>query len=89
MPHWVAQVWFMVLGPALFCTGVALLTNFRGWGKQWEDRLNARNRYVGRLLDQAWPRNPYVGPVWRPAAGVFAIVVGLAMMAAVISGALR
>jgi hypothetical protein len=89
MPHWVAEIWFLVFGTALLCTGAALLTDFRGWGRHWEDRLNARNAYVGKILDRARMPRPYVGPVWRPAAGVFAVALGLAMIAAVLSGAMR
>ena len=86
MPHWVAQVWFLVFGALSGFLGAVLLTDFRGWGRQWEDRLNARNAYVGRLLQ---PPNPYIGPVWRPATGLFATLLGIAMVAAVVSGAMR
>jgi hypothetical protein len=71
------------------CAGIALITNFRGWGKQWEDGLNARSEYIGKLLHLPWPQNPYEGPVWRPVVGVFATLLGLAMVTAVVTGALH
>jgi hypothetical protein len=36
-----------------------------------------------------WPHNPYEGPAWRPVAGVFATLLGLVMVGAVLFGAMR
>lgn len=89
MPHWFAQVYFVVFGLISSCAGIALLVNFRGLGKQWEDGVNRNSEYVGKLLHLPWPQNPYEGPALRPVAGVFATLLGLAMVGAVLFGAMR
>jgi hypothetical protein len=89
VPHWFIQVYFVVFGSISSCAGVALLLNFRGLGKQWEDGLNRDSDYVGKVLHLPWPQNPYEGRAWRPFVGVFATVLGLAMLGAALFGAMR
>jgi hypothetical protein len=89
VPYWFIQVYFVVFGLISTCIGVALLTDFRGLGKEWEDGLNRNSEYVGKLLHLPWPQNPYEGRAWRPFVGVFATLLGLAMLGAVLSGAMR
>jgi hypothetical protein len=69
--------------------GIALLANFRGLGKVWDEGMNRNSAYVNKLLHLPWPPNPYLGPTFRPVVGVFATVVGLAIVASVLFGAMR
>jgi hypothetical protein len=89
MPHWTAQVYFVGGGLVSCCVGVAVLTNFRGLGKQWDDGFNRNSAYVNKLLNLPWPQNPSAGPTFRPVVGIFMTVVGLGMVAAVLFGAMR
>ncbi len=89
MPGWLVQVYFVVFGLASACAGVALLIDLRGFGKHWEDDLNRHAADVGKLARLPWPANPYLGPTYRPVAGIFAMLLGLAMVAAVLFGAIR
>jgi hypothetical protein len=89
VPHWFIQTYFVVFGLISSCAGVALLINFRGLGKEWEDGTNRNSEYVGKLLHLPWPQNPYEGRAWRLFGGVFATLLGLAMVAAVLSGSMR
>jgi hypothetical protein len=89
VPHWFIQVYFVFFGLISTGIGVALLINFRGLGKEWEDGVNRNSEYVGKVLHLPWPHNPYEGAAWRPFAGVFATLLGLAMLGAVLSGAKR
>jgi hypothetical protein len=84
-----SQVYFVVAGLIACCLGIAVLTNFRGLGKQWDDGVNRNSAYVNKLLHLPWPPNPSAGPTFRPVAGVFMTVVGLALVAAVLFGAMR
>jgi len=89
MPHWTAQVYFVVGGLITCCVGIAVLTNFGGLGKQWDDGVNRNSAYVNKLLHLPWAPNPFVGPTFRPVVGIFMTVVGLGMVAAVLFGAMR
>jgi hypothetical protein len=76
VPSWFSHIYFIVGGLALVCIGIALLTDFRGFGKVWDEGLNRQAAYIGKLARFPWPHNPYLGPTYRPAVGVFALVVG-------------
>jgi len=89
MPHSAAQVYFVVGGLIAFFVGVAVLTNFRGLGTQWDNGVNRNSAYVNKLLHLPWPPNPSAGPTFRPVVGIFMCVVGLGMVTAALSGAMR
>jgi hypothetical protein len=89
VPHWAAQIYFGVGGLVTCCVGIALLINFRGLGKQWDEGMNRNSAYANRLLHLPWLPNPYLGPTFRPVVGVFATVLGLAKVAAVLIGVIR
>jgi hypothetical protein len=89
VPHWSAQVCFVVFG-LISCVRVLRCSpTFAAWASKWEDGVNRNSEYVDKLLHLPWPQNPYEGPTWRPAAGVFATLLGLAMVGAVLFGAMR
>jgi len=77
---WLSHIYFVVGGLVLVCIGIALLTDFRGFGKVWDEGLNRHAAYMGKLARFPWPHNPNLGPTFRPAVGVFAIVVGAAIV---------
>jgi hypothetical protein len=89
VPHGLSQGYFVVGGFITCCLGIALLVNFRGLGKQWDDGMNRNSAYVNKVLHLPWPPNPHSGPTFRPFVGVFAIALGLAIVTAVLLGAMR
>ena len=84
-----AEIYFGVVGVVLACTGIALLVNFRGLARRWESQVNALSAEVNRLARLPWPANPYVGPTFRPAAGIFAVLLGGVLVGLVLIGAIR
>jgi hypothetical protein len=89
MPTWVSHIYFVLGGLVLVCVGVALLINFRGFGKVWDEGLNAHSAYVGKLVRFPWPHNPSLGPTFRPVVGIFAVVVGSAVFLLNLMGMIR
>jgi len=84
-----SQAFFVVAGLALLSAGVAILADFRGLGKRWEQDVNQRSADVDKVARLPWPANPYLGPTLRPAAGIFAVVVGMVMVGGVVLGAVH
>ena len=76
MPTWVSHIYFVLSGLVLVCLGVALLTDFMGFGKTWDDGMNAHSAHVGKLVRSPWAHNPSLGSTFRPAVGIFAVIVG-------------
>ena len=85
----VVQTYFVVFGLALLGVGVAVLIDFRGLGKRWEEGVNQNSASVNKVARMPWPPNPYLGPVLRPAAGIFAIVLGTVSVLSVLAGGIR
>ncbi|HEV2415620.1 MAG TPA: hypothetical protein VGX27_12505 [Candidatus Dormibacteraeota bacterium] len=84
-----ARAYFLVAGLVLACSGLAVLINFRGLARHWENRVNELSAQVNRIAHLPWPPNPYLGPTFRPAAGVFALLLGAAMATLALTGAIR
>jgi hypothetical protein len=80
-------IYFLVFGPLLATGGIALLFDFKGLGRRWEDELNRNAAYVGRVFGR--PPNRYFGPTYRPFAGVSALLLGLAMFIGVVTGVIH
>ena len=76
MPNWLSHIYFVVGGLVMVGLGIALLVDFRGFGRVWDEGLNRNAAYMGKLARFPWPHNPSLGPTLRPAVGVFAIVLG-------------
>jgi hypothetical protein len=89
MPGRILQIYFVIGGLVLVSAGIALLVNFRGLGKRWEQDVNRSSAGVNKFARLPWPSNPYLGPVLRPAAGTFAIVVGVVLVGSVLLGAVH
>jgi hypothetical protein len=89
MPTWVSHIYFVLSGLVLVCLGVALLTDFMGFGKTWDDGMNAHSAYVGKLVRSPWPHNPSLGPTFRPAVGIFAVIVGSVLFLLNLIGMIR
>ncbi len=81
------EIYFLVFGPVAAAKGVALLLDFKGLGRRWEDEANRSSARVGRTF--GWPPNRYLGRTWRPVAGVFFVVLGLSLVILVVTGATR
>jgi len=84
-----ARMYFLVAGLVLASSGVALLINFRGLARHWANRVNQLSAEVNRIAHLPWPPNPHVGPTFRPAAGIFALLLGFAMATLALTGAIR
>jgi hypothetical protein len=84
-----AAIYFGIAGPVAVCLGVALLVDFRGLGKRYENDLNNSAANVVKAFRLPWPPNPYWGPTYRPFAGVFFVLLGVAMFAGVLTGSIR
>jgi hypothetical protein len=83
------RFYFLVTGPALAVIGLGVLIDFHGLGKQFEEGMNRNSAYINKVARLPWPPNPSLGPVYRPWAGGFGIVLGLALAVAALSGAIR
>lgn len=83
----VAAVYFGLFGPLAVCIGVALLVDFKGMGSRWENEVNRSSASVGRVF--GWPPNRYVGRTYRPVVAVFFVLLGVAMLIGVLTGAIR
>jgi hypothetical protein len=81
------EIYFLVFGPVAAAIGVALLLDFKGLGRRWEEELNRSSAHVARAF--GWPPNRYYGPTLRPFAGVFFVVMGLSGVILVVTGATR
>jgi hypothetical protein len=80
-------IYFLVFGPLAAGMGVALLLDVKGLGRRWEDEVNRSSAHVGRVF--GWPPNRYIGPTWRPFAGVLFLLLGAATVILVVAGAIR
>lgn len=80
----VAEIYFLVFGPVAAAMGVVLLLDFKGLGQRWEDEVNSTSARVGRTF--GWPPNRYLGPTWRPVAGVFFFGLGATLVILVVAG---
>ena len=83
----VGAIYFLVFGPLAAAMGVALLLDFKGLGRRWENEVNRSSAHVGRVF--GWPPNRYVGATWRPVSGVLFLMVGVMMVIGVVTGAIR
>jgi hypothetical protein len=89
VPSWLSHIYFVFGGLVLVCIGIALLIDFRGFGKLWDEGLNRHAAYVGKLVRVRWSHNPYLGPTFRPVVGVFMVVLGSAAVLLNLIGMIR
>jgi hypothetical protein len=82
-------IYFLVGGLVLGCSGIAVLVNFRGLARHWENQVKTLSAEVNRLAKLPWPPNPYLGPTLRPAAGIFALLLGGFMVVMALIGAIH
>lgn len=74
------RAYFVVIGLALLVASIAVLIDFRGLGKRWEEDVYAHSKEVVRLSRAPWMANPAMGRVWRPFAAVFGIVLSIVLV---------
>jgi hypothetical protein len=74
------RAYFVVIGLALLVASIAVLIDFRGLGKRWEEDVYAHSKEVVRLSRGPWMANPAMGRVWRPFAAIFGIVVSIVLV---------
>ena len=76
-------IYFLVVGPVVACLGVALLVDFKGLGRRWENELNRSAGNVAKIF--GWQPNRYWGSTYRPFAGGIFVFVGVALLMAVVT----
>ena len=74
------RAYFVAAGLALLVASIAVLIDFRGLGKRWEEDVYAHSKEVVRLTRASWMANPAMGRIWRPFAAVFGIVVSIVLV---------
>jgi hypothetical protein len=83
------QIYFVIGGLALVSAGIALWSTVGGLGKRWEQDVNRSSAGVNKVARLPWPSNPYLGLTLRPAAGIWAIVVGVVLVGSVLQAAVH
>jgi hypothetical protein len=74
------RVYFVAVGLALIAASLALLLNFRGFGRLWDDSVYTHSTEFIRLTRMPWPANPTQGRVARPYVGVVGLLLGVALI---------
>ena len=74
------RIYFVVAGLALLAASIALLTDFRGLGRRWDDDVYAHSKEVIRLTRVPWSANPMTGSVLRPYSAIFGIVLSIVLI---------
>lgn len=74
------RVYFAVAGLALLAGSIALLIDFRGLGRRWDEDVYAQSKEVIKLTRVPWSANPATGRVWRPYGAIFGIVVSIVLI---------
>jgi hypothetical protein len=81
--------YFMAFGILPTVIGIAVLLDWRGWGRRWEEGVNRNSAYVSKLAHLPWDPNPSLGPTWRRFVAGFFVILGLLMIVAVFTGHAR
>jgi hypothetical protein len=74
------RAYFVLGGLALLVASTALLIDFRGFGKRWDEDFFAHSKEVIKLTRVPWTANPATGKVWRPYAAIFGIALSIALI---------
>jgi hypothetical protein len=74
------RVYFVVVGVALLGASIAVLIDFRGLGRRWDEDVFAHSKEVIKLTRAPWMANPAGGRVWRPFAAIFGILVSIGLI---------
>jgi len=73
------HVYFVGFGLVMVGLSLALLTNFRGFGRRWEEELHRQTTAVIKVARLPWTANPAEGRVWRPFVGIFGVTLGVVL----------
>ena len=85
----VLHLYFVFGGLITACLGMALLLDFRGLGRVWEEGVTRNSAYINKIAHLPWPPNPAIGRVYRKCAGGFGVFIGLVMVVIGLFGGMR
>ena len=74
------RVYFVVIGLAMLGMSIALLINFKGLGRRWEDQLHTQTTELIKFVRIQWLANPAQGRVARPYVAVFAMALSVVLI---------
>lgn len=85
----VLHLYFVLGGLIAACLGIALIVDFKGLGKVWEEGVNRNSAYINKLARLPWPPNPATGRVYRKYAGGLGVLIGTVMIVTGLAGWMR
>jgi hypothetical protein len=74
------RVYFVVIGLAMFGMSFALLINFKGLGRHWDDQMHTQTTELIKFARIPWLANPAQGRVARPYVAIFAIALSIVLI---------
>lgn len=76
----VLHLYFVLGGLIAACLGIALLIDFKGLGRTWEEGVTRNSAYINKISHLPWPPNPAIGRVYRKYAGGFGVFIGIVLI---------